>query len=322
MRGRKRSMLIAGILIVAGIVIAGTALAAVGFDFSKLSLASYVTNTYAAEGAFRSITVNGDTEDLTFVPAEDGVCRVVCHEREDEPHRVTVADGTLTIEKANGLNWHFFDFGFLKEGPSVTVYLPEKAYQALSIRMDTGDVKLPADFSFDSADIHLSTGDVECAASVAGQLTVRTSTGQIRLSDLAAAGISLTTSTGGIRGANVQCQGSVEIKVSTGSTTLENVTCGSLQSTGSTGGMTLKGVTASGAITLRRSTGSIRFDGCDAAELTVTTDTGSVKGTLLTDKIFQAHSDTGRVSVPKTTTGGRCEVNTDTGSIELEVLAQ
>ena len=49
------------------------------------------------------------------------------------------------------------------------------------------------------------------------------------------------------------------------------------------------------------------------------TNTGNITGTLVTDKVFLAHTDTGRIRVPTTTTGGRCELTTDTGNILLDI---
>ena len=49
------------------------------------------------------------------------------------------------------------------------------------------------------------------------------------------------------------------------------------------------------------------------------TDTGDVKGSLLSEKIFIPTTDTGDVDVPKTVTGGRCEITTDTGDIKITV---
>lgn len=42
-------------------------------------------------------------------------------------------------------------------------------------------------------------------------------------------------------------------------------------------------------------------------------------GSLLSDKIFFAQSDVGSVDVPKTTTGGICEITTATGAIEMTI---
>ena len=319
MNGRKHSVIIALILIIAGLLAAGASLASVGFDLSKLSTETYVTRTIEVNGDFSSITVAGDTEDIVFASSDDGMCRVVCREPEDEPHRAEASDGTLTIESTGRNRWHFFSFGFLAEGPSVTVYLPGKDYNALDVQSDTGDLMLPEDITFDSVNIRLSTGGVDCMASVQGLLSVRTSTGHIVLSGMSANAIQLSAGTGDVRIAYAECPGGIEISTGTGETVLDSVTCRELVSTGSTGSLTMKNVIASGAFNLRRSTGSIRFDACDAAEITARTDTGSVKGSLLTGKTFSAHSGTGSVDVPESAAGGRCEVSTDTGSIRIEV---
>jgi tRNA pseudouridine55 synthase len=51
----------------------------------------------------------------------------------------------------------------------------------------------------------------------------------------------------------------------------------------------------------------------------VKTDTGDVTGSLLTGKTFIPHSDTGKVVLPDSTLGGRCEITTDTGDIRITV---
>jgi DUF4097 and DUF4098 domain-containing protein YvlB len=81
----------------------------------------------------------------------------------------------------------------------------------------------------------------------------------------------------------------------------------------------MKNLTAKEKLSIERSTGDVIFEGCDAGEIYVKTDTGDVKGTLLSEKVFLTDTDTGKISVPKTITGGRCEVSTDTGDIELSI---
>ena len=66
-------------------------------------------------------------------------------------------------------------------------------------------------------------------------------------------------------------------------------------------------------------TGAIRLDRCDAGSLDLESDTGSITGTLLSDKVFVTKSDTGKIIVPETTTGGICKIETDTGRIEITI---
>ena len=62
----------------------------------------------------------------------------------------------------------------------------------------------------------------------------------------------------------------------------------------------------------------MKFDSSDAAEIYVRTSTGDVAGSLLTDKVFMTQTDTGNVGVPQTITGGKCEIHTDTGDIQIK----
>ena len=78
-------------------------------------------------------------------------------------------------------------------------------------------------------------------------------------------------------------------------------------------------VVAEGKITIERDTGDIRFDCSDGAEIFIETDTGDVRGTLLSENIFITKTDTGRIDLPSSVRGGRCEIHTDTGDIKIEI---
>ena len=73
------------------------------------------------------------------------------------------------------------------------------------------------------------------------------------------------------------------------------------------------------SISVERSTGDVRLDRCDAGELSVKTSTGSVAGSLLSEKVFVTHTDTGRVDLPATAVGGKCEITTTTGNIRIRI---
>lgn len=85
-----------------------------------------------------------------------------------------------------------------------------------------------------------------------------------------------------------------------------------------TGDVTI-GSTVSGLMKITTSTGDVTFDNCDAAEISVKTNTGDVTGTLHTAKVFLVETSTGEVKVPRAQTGGKCEIKTDTGDIEIEI---
>jgi DUF4097 and DUF4098 domain-containing protein YvlB len=49
------------------------------------------------------------------------------------------------------------------------------------------------------------------------------------------------------------------------------------------------------------------------------TTSGSVKGSLLTPKIFYTDTTSGSVDVPRSTEGGLCEIQTTSGSIRITI---
>ena len=75
-------------------------------------------------------------------------------------------------------------------------------------------------------------------------------------------------------------------------------------------------------LSVQRGTGDVWLKESDASEITILTDTGDVTGSLLSEKVFFAVTDTGRVTVPKTITGGMCEIRTNTGDIRIEITCQ
>ena len=192
-------------------------------------------------------------------------------------------------------------------------------YSTLIIEESTGDIEITPYFKFKTVDVSVSTGDVTCYASATERVKIEGSTGDICVENISAGEVDITVSTGKVTVSNVTCTGDVSVNVSTGKTVMTDVVCQNMDSNGSTGKISLQNVAASGTLSIKRSTGDVHFDGCDAAEIYVTTDTGSVTGTLLSEKVFIAASDTGRIDVPKTVTGGRCEITTDTGDIRLSV---
>ncbi len=313
----KIVFIIAGILIILGIVLFAVVLASNGWELAKLNTAKYQSNSYVIEEDFQNISVNTDTADVLFVLSADEMCRVECYERENTAHRVSAQDGTLEISLEDTRKWYeyisFFSFGM----PKITVYLPQTEYAVLNIRTSTGDVDISKDFQLDSVDISVSTGIVKCCASAAGRIKIKTSTGDILTQNISAGALDLSVSTGKVQADSVACQGDVSVRVSTGKATLRDVQCKNLRSTGSTGDLHLQSVIAAEQFSIERSTGDVKLDGCDAAEIEIETETGDVTGSLLSAKIFLTQTDTGRVDVPRSTTGGRCEIETDTGNIKI-----
>lgn len=307
-------LIIATAFILLGCIIFGGVLMKLNFDFTKLSTVKFEENVYTITDAFNDISINTDTADIIFKPSNE--CKVICYEEAKSKHTVNVKDNELVINSADQRKWYEM-IGFSISKPKITVYLPQEEYEYLTINENTGDIEIPKNLKFKNIYVSASTGDVECLASVSEMLKIKLSTGDIELENISAKSIDLAVSTGEIDVDTVICEEDIKVTVSTGDVSLDNISCRNLISSGDTGDFELSNVLAYEKFSLLRTTGDIELDRCDAGELYIKTDTGHVKGSLLSEKIFITHTDTGRVNVPKTVSGGKCEITTDTGDIKI-----
>jgi len=308
----------AATLLLVGMITFGVVMTMLKWDFTKLSTVKYETNEHGVHELYQSISIATNTAAVALVPSDGTDTVVVCHEQQNLIHSVRVEDNTLVIEVQDTRKW-YEHIGISFTSPKITVYLPSGDYSTLKVKSDTGNVEIPSDFNFERVEIEEHTGNVELRASVSGDVTVKTSTGNIRVDGISARSLTLSVSTGRVEVLDVTTEGDLSVSVSTGRTKLSAVRCKNLTSSGSTGSITLTNVIATEAFSITRSTGNVTFDGCDAAQITVKTDTGNVRGSLLSEKIFDVRTDTGKREYPSTGSGGMCKITTDTGDVKITV---
>ena len=311
-------LIAAAFLVVIGSLLFAAVMTANHWDFAALGRSKFEIRTVDITEEFQLVSIQTDTDDIFFRLSDDGKCSVVFDEHVNERHTASVQNGTLSIGVTDTGKW-YEHISVLIASPKMTVYLPAAEYDSLSVKGSTGDIVLPRELSFGSMDISVSTGDVSSSASASGLIRIKSGTGDIRLENLSAGELDLTVSTGKVDVRSATCGGNFGVSVSTGKTLLTDVTCGSLVSDGSTGDITLRDVIAAEKISVERSTGDVSFERNDAAELFIKTGSGDVTGSLLSEKVFIAQSNTGRVKVPETTIGGKCEIRTNTGKISIDI---
>lgn len=278
-RKTKIWLVIAALFVLIGGLIFAGVMNMLKWDFTKLSTSKYETNSYEIGENYKDISILTETADIEFLLSENEKTSVVCREEASAKHAVGVKEGKLTIEVNDTRKW-YEHIGINFSFPKITVYLPQKEYGALNVKGSTSGVSLSEELRFKSVDIAVSTGDITLENTSAED---------------------------------------VEISVSTGKTSAVNLNCTSFTSKGSTGDVYLKNVIATDKLSLKRNTGNITLEKCDAAEITIKNDTGYVKGSLLSEKVFTASASTGKVDVPKTTSGGKCEITTSTGDIKITI---
>ena len=329
-KNEKTAILIAVILVVAGLVISSLAFRTLGSTEIGIDLignktntvgvgsAQMVTNTHSIDEKFANMDIRTETAYVNFELSKDGECKVVCEEHEQDEHEVYVENGTLIIKKRSG-NRTFITVGISTGRQSITVYLPQKSYDKLVIATNTGDVSVPEFLSFGSADVKTDTGYTHFYGDVKGALSFESDTGDITAQDINPKTLNVSTDTGKVSLNGMRVSGDVVVHSDTGDTEMTGVKCRGLEMSSNTGDIILGKVIASANADIETDTGDVYLKGFDAEEIYIRTNTGEVMGTILSEKVFLTESDTGRIDVPKSITGGRCEITTDTGDITIEV---
>lgn len=305
------ALIVAVALIVSGGLLFFVGLQSADFDFSP----EPVNKVYTAKGSFQNIQIDTGTCDVRFFKT-DGDLSVHCPKTEKLEYIVLVEDGVLRISAMDMRKW--YDFIGINIGETeITVYLPEDTYESLYIETDTGDIEIPQDFSFDTAELATSTGDIDFSATVTKSLITENSTGDTDIYGVSPTQLECRSSTGDMALKDIHVSGDIHIQRSTGEITAVDVTCQNLTSQSSTGDVELTNVLAAGALQITTTTGEVEIKNCDADTVTINTDTGDVTGNFLSPKWFIAETDTGDIVIPQSREGGECRITTDTGDIEF-----
>ena len=318
--GVKTALILAAVLLATGVILIAAVLFHTNFQWKTVFPDNSVEKIYPVNEAFTDIQIQTNTDNVRFERAEDGVCRIECRESDRIIHTVTVKDDVLTVtQNTNNKEWYKNLVRINWEEWNTVIYLPETVYGSLTVSTDTGDIGIPQDFTFGEVKLSSDTGDISFFAAAQNGLSAESDTGDVAVEGVNPEKLAVSTDTGTISLSSVQTEGSVEVKTHTGRITFSNVRCGSVAASATTGDVQMNDLIVSGEMNVKTDTGDVAFSRCDASSLEIYTDTGDVSGTLLSDKVFITQTNTGKINVPETLSGGSCKITTDTGDIRITI---
>ncbi len=299
---KKIIIIIAILLVVVGAVISAIAMKSIDWsDNGVFDLAAPNAVTYSVEEEFEDISINDISSNISFAVSDDGKCKVVCDETKNITYRVEVKDNTLFVSASETEKWYkFISFGWYDT--NITVYLPEKSYGKLSATSTSGDIKVPKDLEFADVKLKSTSGDVCFLGEVKGDLTMKSTSGSVRAEKFSAK--------------------YVEAVSTSGEVTVADLKCSDLKTESISGDIEIVRVIAEKHISAECVSGDIELLGSDAETLWLKTTSGDIEGTLLSEKVFITDTLSGDVRVPatsSTTSGGKCEIKTTSGDIEISV---
>lgn len=315
---KKVAIIVAVVMIVAGLAVSAGALFMLDFDFTKLNTISFVTNTYEIDEEISSISVNGAECDVRILPSEDGSCKVVCQESDKISHTIDVENNELVVERHDNRKW-YEHIGVYWGEMEIAIYIPQGEYDDLYAKNLSGDIVIPEGFSFESAEVQSTSGSVRFLADVSGELSAQSTSGDVYIANASPTKLKATSTSGDVTIDHVTVQGSVIVKVVSGDMKLSGIRCESVTVNATSGDIDFSDVVTTDSIQAENVSGDIDLHMCDGASLWLKTSSGDVSGTLLTEKMFLTDTSSGDVDVPRSASGGECEIITVSGDIEFEI---
>lgn len=325
MKNKKRAAILFSVIaILAGIVIMFVSFAMTGFDFKAYDKREIVTTEYEFDFApLNSLYIKSDSMDVDVVVSQSATKATVSITHDSEIMPTATHDGkTLTVisDESSGLSEWVGMFGInLNNERKIVVTLPFGVYDDLKIEAKTMDVSINgAKSAFNTADIDLTTGDLDISNLNAGTMNVDLTTGGANFSSVGAKSLTVNATTGNYN-LNTVIADSVKFTATTGDLKLNAVTADTVDIEMSTGDTEIKATLAS-TINIKATTGDVDIKLSDAEEINVEVTTGDVDALLLTGKDYKVKTTTGDVDLNgEDTTGGVFNVKTTTGDIEISV---
>ncbi len=296
-----------------------------GWSLSNFSSTVHLTQKeFTVKEDFRAIDLRGSLgSDVSLLPAEDGLCRVVMGVSDEEGIEtiVEVRGGVLYVTRRDTRPWYQrFSIVSMPGEDDVTVYLPETRLEALDLQSASGQVMVSGGLVFGRVSVTCSSGDIRFLANAKESLSLQTNSGDIALLYAVCGDVALKSSSGKIQVKELQC-GDFRSQSSSGDQLLEDLAAaGDLKAVSSSGEKTLRRVTAGGDAVLESSSGDVELEKFDAASVAIRTSSGEVKGTVARRMDFSASSSSGDIRLPESDPkGGAFRVTTSSGDVKIRL---
>lgn len=211
----------------------------------------------------QSLSVDLSSTDLTVIPTEDKEIKVELEGKISKKLKkkieldVKESDKTLKVGLRNE-NQIQFNIGVLIVDTDVTIFLPEKLYDSITLTTSSGDITIQ-DLQGDGITLKASSGDIVAENSKAKEsFKIDTSSGEITSKNNEAGRFEMSASSGDLL---IVDQKAIEavLKTSSGEMNLENI-IGDLSAEASSGDIFVANEEVRGNIHVETSSGDIKID--------------------------------------------------------------
>lgn len=314
----KTVLIIALILLVVGAL-----LVRFGWAFlnpADMNITKDVVEVYHVSEAPTDIYIDAAVGSVKLIPIEGEEWRVECIDQEKLYHTIELADGTLTVKEVDKRAW-YDHIGILSSlrNVGVTVYLPQKTYESLTLHSTSGGIRVERGLTFSNAELKNASGSIKFASSVTGSLDVKNTSGSVFVDGEVEGDLTVKNTSGSIHVIG-GVGGALEIACSSGRIEIANATPTRATVKNTSGGIYLENVVCKESCTVENTSGGIELQRCDAMTFDVTTVSGGIRASILTAKSFDCRSTSGSVKVPNDGNGGMFKARSTSGSIKITIV--
>lgn len=248
---------------------------------------------------FANVLIDVNAENVSILPTTDEHGYVRYEKTDKITYSIQIRNGALHIAVQDNRSW--FDYiGIYATPQKIELYLPQIAYESLSVTTLSGNIVCEEGLSFATAKLHSTSGKIDFRSTTSNNLTANSTSGSITIANFDNAQVKAESTSGRIICENGRAE-FVTIHSTSGHVSLSNVL-------------------AEKSIQIETTSGGILLDRCDGESLILKSTSGAIRGTLLSEKNFQAKSNSGSIHVPASnTSAGMCKISTTSGSIHIEI---
>ena len=343
-RFTKIALISAAVLLIAGIIVAGGALASVSFDFTAVNTENFTERYFEINEQITAFDIDAENFDVWLTESPDGKCYVTAPVSEYTTTQVDVKNGTLVIKRIDTRKWYeYISIVTINPELKILICVPSTEFKSLDLSTTSGDVDIPVEFMFETVDISTTSGDINSKAVVNTEAEFSSTSGSINIQNLNANKASVGSTSGNINievsepqkldvhstsgriyMKKIKVTQEFEIESTSGDAELEFVVGMKMKRDSTSGDTKMMSVWMQELIDINATSGDIRLNGSDAVNFKVNTTSGSVSGSILTPKIFVTNTTSGNVNIreaqadqSKVYGAGRFEATTTSGNIDI-----
>ena len=269
---------------------------------------------------FENVRVETVSADVRFRVGGSDTCIVEYKGPSRMRCTAEVKNGTLTVAEKPARRWPFGLWGlFGTHRVEVTVFLPERQYDELSIETASGDIEAPSGGVFRELSVSSTSGDQILDGVEADSLTAQSTSGNVSVQNSRLGSLDVSTTSGDQKAASTDIAGHAGFEAVSGNISVQNGSFGSLAVSTTSGDQDIASAAVDGHASFSAVSGNISLLASDAGSLEFSTTSGDVCTELLTPKEYITETTSGDVSVPVSAPGaGRCSVTTVSGDITCQ----